>query len=319
MTINLYTNTIAIIAFFRRSVLLSRNRRSTFCFCLGDKLQKHILSFDVLNFKFWISPKNETANGRMVYDDRWRTKRIVDARTNCSAAVYMIRSRCLGTFAWRTRNHHPVTCFIAQASRRIMSLPSSSSLAGHSIDEFCTHLAFKQPTPGGGASAAIGAAIGAAAASMSAAYTQRPKDEQSGAAEQARQLMATMDVSSLLNMADDDVQAYKNLQSTWKKESAVSEQEVKGIQARALQVPTILLEASHARILAIKAFLPHCNAMITSDAKVGMHQLAGAARAAYQTVLVNSPPIDEKKRLVKLLVEIQEIESDLLQLDVADE
>jgi methenyltetrahydrofolate cyclohydrolase len=195
----------------------------------------------------------------------------------------------------------------------------SSSTSGLKIDDFCTMLASKHPTPGGGASAAIGAAIGAATASMSAAYTQRPKDEESGAAEQARRLISTMDVPSLLSMADDDVQAYKDLQSTWKKDSALSAQDVKSIQARALQVPTILLEACHARILAIKAFLPHCNAMITSDAKVGMHQLAGAARAAYQTVLVNSPPVDEKKRLVKLLIEIQDIESELLQLEAADE
>ena len=51
---------------------------------------------------------------------------------------------------------------------------------------------------------------------------------------------------------------------------------------RALSIPTQLLEQCHAHILKIHAFLPHCNKMITSDAKVGMHQLAGAARAAYQ-------------------------------------
>jgi formiminotetrahydrofolate cyclodeaminase len=191
----------------------------------------------------------------------------------------------------------------------------SKVVSQQSIDEFCTVLASKQPTPGGGASAAIGAAIGAATASMSAAYTQRKKDIESGAAEHALKLIATMNFQPLLSMADDDVQASQDLQSTWKKECTLSKEEIDSIQARALQVPTVLLEACHSRIVAVRDFLPHCNPNITSDAKVGIHQLAGAARAAYQTVLVNSPPAEEKQRLVNLLLEIQQIEVDLLKLE----
>jgi len=191
---------------------------------------------------------------------------------------------------------------------------SGKPMAQYSIDDFCTVLSSKQPTPGGGASAAIGAAIGAAAASMSAAYTQRKKDQESGAAEQALNLITTMDLPPLLQQADDDVQAYRDLQSTWKKDCELSSEQISEIQARALRVPTTLLEGCHARIVAIQAFLPHCNPNITSDAKVGIHQLAGAARAAYQTVLVNSPPPEEKQRLINLLLEIQQIESELLKL-----
>ena len=74
------------------------------------------------------------------------------------------------------------------------------------------------------------------------------------------------------------------------------------------------MEACHERILAVQEFLPRCNPNITSDAKVGIHQLAGAARSAYQTVLVNSPPEEEKLRLQKLLKDIQDIENRLLGL-----
>eukprot|EP00614_Pseudopedinella_elastica_P007008 CAMPEP_0172603648 /NCGR_PEP_ID=MMETSP1068-20121228/23910_1 /TAXON_ID=35684 /ORGANISM="Pseudopedinella elastica, Strain CCMP716" /LENGTH=68 /DNA_ID=CAMNT_0013405463 /DNA_START=30 /DNA_END=236 /DNA_ORIENTATION=+ len=66
--------------------------------------------------------------------------------------------------------------------------------------------------------------------------------------------------------------------------------------------------------MAIGAFLPDCNPNITSDAKVGIHQLAGAARAAYQTVLVNSPPQEEKDRLKAILLEIAHVEVGLLEL-----
>ncbi|KAL3923364.1 MAG: hypothetical protein SGILL_001697 [Bacillariaceae sp.] len=190
--------------------------------------------------------------------------------------------------------------------------PAAESLSIQSLDAFCTNLASKQPTPGGGASAAVGAAIGAGAAAMSGAYTQRKKDKESGAAEAAQAMISKMDIPSLLKMADDDVQAYQALQSTWKKDSGLTEDEIKEIQANALIVPTVLVEACHERILAVVSFLPSCNPNITSDAKVGVHQLAGSARAAYQTVLVNSPPEDEKQRLLAMLKEIQGIENELL-------
>ncbi|CAJ1921646.1 unnamed protein product [Cylindrotheca closterium] len=189
------------------------------------------------------------------------------------------------------------------------------ALSQQSINEFCKNLAAKQPTPGGGASAAMVAAIGAATAAMSAAYTQRKKDEESGAAEHARQLVEKMNIAELEAMADDDEKAYKDLQSTWKKDCTLSEEEIKAIQDRALKVPTVLVEACHQRILAVNEFLPHCNPNITSDAKVGIHSLAGAARSAYQTVLVNTPPEDEKKRICGLLLEIGAIEQDMLKLE----
>jgi formiminotetrahydrofolate cyclodeaminase len=151
------------------------------------------------------------------------------------------------------------------------------------LQTFLANLAAKQPTPGGGAAAAIGASIGSAAASMAAAYTQRKKDRESGAADRAESLIAAMEIPSLLKAADDDAVAYADLQRTWNEESnGMSADEKAAIEARALAIPTNLLVACHSRILQIHDFLPHCNPSITSDAKVGIHQLAGAARAAYQ-------------------------------------
>lgn len=214
-------------------------------------------------------------------------------------------------------NRRPLYCTLQTASFTMStstSSPVTETLATQSLQEFCASLSSKQPTPGGGASAAVGAAVGACASAMAGAYTQRKKDEESGAAEHARTMIAKMDVTALLAMADDDVNAYKSLQSTWKKDSELTPEEVQDIQATALRVPTVLVEACHARILAIQEFLPHCNPGITSDAKVGIHQLAGAARAAFQTVLVNTPPDDERQRLLNLLREIQDIETGLLGL-----
>ena len=182
------------------------------------------------------------------------------------------------------------------------------------IGEFVKALSVKQPTPGGGAAAAVGAAVGGAAASMAAAYTQRKKDRESGAAEKATALIDSIDLGSLLAAADDDAAAYADLQRTWKDTAMTAEEKAK-IEATALAVPTALLETCHSHIISIKAFLPACNTNITSDAKVGIHQLAGAARAAYQTVLVNSPSKDEKNRLGQLLRDIGDVENELLELN----
>lgn len=183
------------------------------------------------------------------------------------------------------------------------------------IGKFVTALGTKQPTPGGGAAAAVGASVGAAAAQMAAAYTTRKKDKESGAADKAQILISSMNVEKLLDAADDDAAAYADLQRTWKSDGTMSAEEKALIEARALAVPVTLVETCHEYILSIKTFLPDCNPNITSDAKVGIHQLAGAMRAAYQTVLVNSPPVEEKERLRTLLKEIRNIEEELLELD----
>ena len=191
-------------------------------------------------------------------------------------------------------------------------------LQEESIQAFVESLAAKQPTPGGGAAAAMGAAIGAAAASMSANYTQRKKDVESGAAGQAQELLQFMNLSILMDYADADAKAYQELQKTWKKDHGLSEEEIKEIQLTALKVPSQLLGACYYHIKAIEGFLPHCNPNITSDAKVGIHLLAGAARAAYQTFLVNTPPAEDKQVAIKKLLEIQESESKLLWLEAKE-
>lgn len=192
-----------------------------------------------------------------------------------------------------------------------MSNPTTSKQV---LGQFIAALSSKQPTPGGGAAAAVGAAIGAAAAEMAAAYTQRKKDKESGAADKANEFMASTALDKYLNAADEDAIAYADLQRTWK-DSDMSPEEKEKIEARALAVPVNLMENCHQNIMNIHRFLPHCNPNITSDAKVGVHQLAGAARAAYQTAMVNSPSEDEKARLKQILRDIRKIEDEVLDLD----
>jgi formiminotetrahydrofolate cyclodeaminase len=113
---------------------------------------------------------------------------------------------------------------------------------------------------------------------MAAAYTQRKKDKETGAAEKAEALIQKLDFEKALKAADEDAAAYADLQRSWK-DADMTPEEKKAIEARALAVPVSLVELCHDYILAIQVFLPDCNPNITSDAKVGIHELAGAARA----------------------------------------
>ena len=72
---------------------------------------------------------------------------------------------------------------------------------------------------------------------MAAEYTQRKKDKESGAAEIATKLITSLDVTPLLQAADDDATAYSDLQRTWK-DNNMSSEEKATIEARALSIPT---------------------------------------------------------------------------------
>ena len=175
-------------------------------------------------------------------------------------------------------------------------------------------LCAKTPTPGGGGAAGVAAAVGDAAGAMACVYTSRKKDRASGAAELAAAVEAQLRESCGVQLAaaDADMAAYAALQQTWKKDSGLSKEDTARIEATALAVPTAILERAHADAICLATFVPDCNPTIASDAKVGVHILAGAARAAFQTVLVNSPPAEERRRLEALLEELGAAEAELL-------
>lgn len=191
-----------------------------------------------------------------------------------------------------------------------MASPTSTQIIG----EFIKALSAKVPTPGGGASSAVAAAIGGATSRMACEYTQRKKDVESGAANHATNVINNINLDKLLKAADDDAEAYANLQRTWKDSSITAEEKAK-IEARALEVPVQMIETCHRYVLAVQAFLPHCNPNITSDAKAGIYILSGAARAAFETAMVNSPSEEEQSRLKGLLKEIRKVEDAILGLE----
>jgi formiminotetrahydrofolate cyclodeaminase len=194
----------------------------------------------------------------------------------------------------------------------LIGLESMSKLRSHVVETVVTQLCAKVPTPGGGAAAAVAASLGAASGSMASIYTTRKKDEASGIAETARALAQQLEnaANECLEIADRDAQAYAALQSTWKKDSGLSPERVAEIQATALEVPASLVRLCHAQASSVHGFMGKCNPGIISDAWVSIHLLAGAGRAAYQTVLVNKPDGVLQDEMRKLLQDLQDFEAD---------
>lgn len=157
-------------------------------------------------------------------------------------------------------------------------------IACSAIGDVVIALSQRTPAPGGGAAAAIAAAFGCGAGAMAARYTTGAKfPEQTAEAEALAQRLDHA-AADCLRLADADAQAYAELTDARKRKDPTA---IALASEASAQVPADLLAACAAHASALAAFLPRCNRHLVSDVKVGIHLLAGAGRAAWQTLLVN--------------------------------
>lgn len=160
------------------------------------------------------------------------------------------------------------------------------TLADESLARLTADLAARTPTPGGGAAAAVAAALGCAAGAMAARYTTGPK--WAAVSVQAHTFAEDLSAvaSACLKLGDADAAAYAALTAARK---TTDESAIVVAQQTALDIPAALLALCAHNASALANFLPACNPHLASDVKVGIHLLAGAGRAAWQTLLVNAP------------------------------
>ena len=163
--------------------------------------------------------------------------------------------------------------------------------ADQPIGQFLSSLAARTPAPGGGASAAVVAAIGCATGAMAARYTTGPKwaDREAEATALADHLDA--EAHALATAADDDAAAYSAVQVARKTKDAAA---IATAEATALRVPAALIRRCAEAATALRLFRPRCNPHLVSDVDAGLALLAGAANAAWATLLINQPPEDLK-------------------------
>ncbi len=167
-------------------------------------------------------------------------------------------------------------------------------------------MAARTPTPGGGAAAAICAALGAAAGAMAARYTTGAK--WGALSHQAQALAETLEgaARTCFDLADQDAHAFAALGAARREQDA---QVISHAEERAQAVPAELLALCALHASALRAFLALGNPLLLSDVKVGIHLLAGAGRAAWQTLLVNQPGIELQRIAAAHLTAIAQAEA----------
>lgn len=162
-------------------------------------------------------------------------------------------------------------------------------ISSETVSSYLTRLAAKQPTPGGGAAAALHAAQGAALVAMVARYTTGPKYEQHAPLVQRITQAADDYVVEALNLADADEEAFQAVIGSYRLPSDTDElrtARAAGIQSaliQAAQTPAQLIKVAGGIVQLATELFDVANANVISDIAAA----ADAARAAAATARVN--------------------------------
>ena len=162
-------------------------------------------------------------------------------------------------------------------------------IGSETINDYLGRLASRQPTPGGGAAAALHAAQGAALVAMVARFSTGAKYEQH--AETTSRIIAATDdlIGETLGLADADEAAFKAVIASYKlpaasdPERAARAAAIDDALGQAAQPPARLIRLSGAVVELATELLDIANPNVISDIAAA----ADAARAAATTARVN--------------------------------
>ena len=164
------------------------------------------------------------------------------------------------------------------------------------IHGFLDSLAGKQPTPGGGAAAAMTGATAAATASMVVSYSLGKKKladhEQSN--RDAAQLLSNAR-AMFLQLSEEDAEGYGVLNALWRldKDDPARTAQWDAAVAGAISPPRAMLALSIDLLMQIDLLVPTTNRMLKSDLGVAAVLGEAAARSAAWNVRINLPLVDE--------------------------
>ena len=162
-------------------------------------------------------------------------------------------------------------------------------ISSETVNSYLTRLAAKQPTPGGGAAAALHAAQGAALVAMVARYTTGPKYGDHAALVERTTKVADELVSEALRLADADEEAFQAVIDAYRLPSDTEElkaAKTSAIQAalvQAAQTPAQLVKVAGDVVDLATGLADVANPNVISDVAAA----ADAARAAATTARVN--------------------------------
>lgn len=180
-----------------------------------------------------------------------------------------------------------------------LEVPVSGSLLDLTLRDFLGDLSTDQPTPGGGAVAALTGALAAALGQMAAALTAgRPRfaSVESQVQEVAARLKRAEQALRLL--LDADAAAYQELSGAFKlpRDDASRADRIRAAAGAAAAVPFQVAALAHKVRLDLARLAPICNPNLASDVEVGLHLAAAAMHGAAIMVRVNLPLLDPAER-----------------------
>lgn len=166
--------------------------------------------------------------------------------------------------------------------------------------EFVDALASDAAVPGGGGGAAYAGALAAALGAMVGNITAR-KPKFADAADDMRASVAGLDAARarLLELIDEDAEAFSRLAATWKLPRATEEEKVARHAAEqaalvgACEVPLDIM-GECARIIEVADFLAkNCSKLVLSDVGASAILSKAALRAAALNVYINTNLMDD--------------------------
>lgn len=181
-----------------------------------------------------------------------------------------------------------------------MSAPTEP-VAGQRLGDFLEALASDQPVPGGGAAAAVSAALAASLTAMVVRLSlDRPK--YADFAELHREALAASDATQarFLELADEDAAAYaayraaRSLPKETDAERATRETATRDAARVAAKVPLEVVRTCQAQVELVDRCAGRTNLYVASDLEVAALLLDSAARAAAANVRVNLPSIEDE-------------------------
>ncbi len=190
-----------------------------------------------------------------------------------------------------------------------------------SVKEWLERLSAKVPVPGGGAVAALAAAISAAQLGMVSAYTTGPKwqdreaemqsfnDELSSLREQAILLMSK-DAEAFTN-----VRTAYNLPRTTDKEKAERHEVIQRSLAVAAEPPRQTTELALRLTDIAEKLVTICNPNVISDVAVAVSMTRAALESAIVNIEINKQQLEDAGTTRKLQSAIQESEAAMQKAD----
>lgn len=158
------------------------------------------------------------------------------------------------------------------------------------IEDFLDELASSKPTPGGGATAALSGAMAAALVEMVAGLTIGKKRLEKKTRELKNlKIEADSFRKKLLNLADEDVEAYDRVVAAYKisREDKARKAEIREALKHATEIPLKTAQISNEVLKLAKKVVKKGNKNAVSDAKSAIHLAYAAKLSAVENVKIN--------------------------------